>query len=189
MVRKSLFLIALISISSQGLLISGNRVENEIYCHSPVVHSQMSYKEIVQLLDDLQIQPAGAFAAQECNEALRLIKVSIEKDITSYYRDEKRVLVRKLLRLKEQARQCRVDRPRVVFSVATPLIAALSYYWWKDELSTKGKVIMATIGGMSLMALADYADFIGYTNKRLAAAKVVEVDIEDTINELLTLLS
>jgi hypothetical protein len=188
MVRKSFFLIALISISSQSFLISSDRVESEIYGHSHFMCNQMSYNEIIELLDDLQIQSVGVLLTQECNESLRLIRVSIEKNISSYYCEEKRVLVRKLLRLKQQL-QSRVYRPCIVFSMVTPLIAALSYYYWQDELSLKWKVIVVAMGSMSLLGLADYADFINYANKRLATANVVEVYIEDTINELLALLS
>jgi hypothetical protein len=187
MVRKSFFLIALISISSQSFLISSNRVESEIYGHSHFMHNQMSYNEIIERLDDLQIQSLGVLLTQECNESLRLIRVSIEKNISSYYCDEKRVLVRKLLRLKQQL-QSRVYRPRIVLSMATPLIAALSYYYWQDELSLKWKVIVVAMGSMSLLGLADYADYKASINKILADVHIADLDI-GIINELITLLS
>lgn len=187
MLRKSIFLAFLISISSQGFLISGDVDRYKISNHSHVMYNEMSYKEIIDLLDDLQSGVLEGSSIFEIKESLHFIKASIEKNISCYYYDQKKVLRRKLLQLNRQMYQLRVCRPRVIFSILTPLTAALSYYYLQDELSTKWKIIVGSIGCMSLMGLADYADFISYANRRLPGSDHI-IDIENTIDEMIVVL-
>jgi hypothetical protein len=189
MVRKSILLAFLISVSFQSFLIFGNACESKIYSDTHFAYNQLSYEEIIELLDDLQSQLLNDSSVLEINEPLRLIKVSIEKNISCYYYDQKRVLIRKLSHVKRQVFQLRAFRPRLVFSILAPVTAGLSYYYLQEELTTKWKIIVGSIGCMSLLGLADYVDFISYVSKRLPDLGQAHVDIKEIIDEIIAVLN